>query len=67
MSPSQKTELIHFMEKNPQLRSGKFTKTFTFKKSQELWITITNSLNSLPGAQKTWQQWRKVSFEAFVK
>ncbi|CAH1107064.1 unnamed protein product [Psylliodes chrysocephalus] len=59
ISQDQKKELIQFMEQNPDLGSGKFTKKFTFKTGQELWMQITQILNSLPGAKKDWRQWRK--------
>ncbi|CAH1110477.1 unnamed protein product [Psylliodes chrysocephalus] len=52
ISQDQKKKLIQFMEQNLDLRSGKFTKNFTFKTGQELWMQITHILNSLPEKKK---------------
>lgn len=58
----QKTILTEFLKNNPDLQTGKFSKTFTFKKAQGLWEEITSTLNSVPnGAKKDWRQWRKVN------
>lgn len=60
---AQKEILIEFMAKHPELRSGRFTATFTFQKAKYLWNELADSLNSIPsGSQKDWRQWRKVSF-----
>jgi len=61
VSAEQKKEIILFMEEHPELKSGKFSNKFTYKTAQELWISLSDLLNSLPGAKKEWKQWRKVS------
>ncbi|XP_011858776.1 PREDICTED: uncharacterized protein LOC105556303 [Vollenhovia emeryi] len=47
------------MRKHPELQSGKFSATFTFKHTQKLWEEITTELHQIPGAVKDWKQWRK--------
>ncbi|CAH0558662.1 unnamed protein product [Brassicogethes aeneus] len=59
ISASQKTELIEFMGKHPELQNGKFTQTFTFKHARKMWEELTNNLNAVPGATKDWKKWRK--------
>ncbi|KAG5876356.1 hypothetical protein JTB14_009041 [Gonioctena quinquepunctata] len=59
LSSAQKTELLEFLERNPALQKGKFSNDFTFKKAQGMWMEVSNTLNSLPGAHKDWRQWRK--------
>lgn len=61
ISSEQKKELVDFLNTHPELRSGKFTKHFTFKTAQSLWVKLTEDLNCLPGAKKDWRQWRRVS------
>lgn len=61
LTGEQKRELLEFMENHPELRSGKFSQQFTFKKAQKLWLELSEKLNAYPGAQKEWKQWRKVS------
>lgn len=59
---AQKKMLVDFMNQNEKLRSGKFTPNFSYKTAQELWINISNQLNSVPnGVEKDWKKWRKVS------
>lgn len=65
-SAEQKKELISFMEEHPELKSGKFSSTFTCKTAQQLWIRLTIMLNALPGTKKEWKQWRKVSTSTTV-
>lgn len=57
----QKRKLIRLITQNPQLVHFKASQDFNFKDSQRLWKSITNQCNALPGARKTWKQWRKVS------
>lgn len=57
----QRTFLIEYMNKHPQLLKGKLTFTFTLKDSISLWNEITEILNSVNGAQKDWKSWRKVN------
>lgn len=61
VSPEQKRDLLAIMENNALLVSGKFSATFTKKEAQRQWQEISNKLNDIPGARKTWIQWRKVS------
>lgn len=61
ISADQKKEMVDFLEAHPELKSGKFTSNFTFKQGQALWAQLSLKLNALPGAQKEWKQWRKVS------
>lgn len=56
----QKKKLIELMAKHPQLISCKITQDFTYKDSQILWQNIASECNAIPGARKTWRQWRKV-------
>lgn len=56
----QKKKLIELMAKHPQLISCKITQDFTFMDSQILWQNIASECNAIPGARKTWRQWRKV-------
>lgn len=53
--------LLEFMENHPELQSGKFSKDFTFKHAEILWCEVTAELHEVPGAQKEWKKWRKVS------
>ncbi|KAL5237153.1 hypothetical protein ACI65C_004563 [Semiaphis heraclei] len=59
--PTQKQMklLVELMSKNPQLCSGKFSPSFTHKIAREKWENITEHVNSLPGAQKSWDKWKK--------
>jgi len=53
--------LVDLMAHDPQLCSGKFTKFFTHKIAQQRWESIAIQLNALPGAEKNWVKWKKVS------
>ncbi|XP_023944987.1 myb-related transcription factor, partner of profilin [Bicyclus anynana] len=55
----QKKKLIELMAKHPELISCKVTQDFSYKDSQMLWQNIANECNAIPGARKTWRQWRK--------
>lgn len=48
------------MAKHPELISCKVTNDFNYKDSQKIWQNIANECNAIPGAKKTWRQWRKV-------
>lgn len=61
LSQQQKAMLYRFMHQNPNLKDGKFTLDFTQHKAQRLWSKIAIKLNNVPGARKTWLQWRKVA------
>lgn len=56
----QKKKLIELMNKHPELISCKVTQDFNYGDSHKLWQNIANECNSIPGAKKTWRQWRKV-------
>lgn len=58
----QRTLLIEFMNKHPELLKGKLTSSFTLKDSISLWTKITEILNSVNGAKKDWKAWRKVNY-----
>uniref|UniRef100_A0A2A4JGY7 Regulatory protein zeste n=1 Tax=Heliothis virescens TaxID=7102 RepID=A0A2A4JGY7_HELVI len=55
----QKKKLIELMTKHPELISCRVTQDFNYKDSQQLWHSIANECNSIPGAKKSWRQWRK--------
>ncbi|GLV38131.1 uncharacterized protein CBL_10098 [Carabus blaptoides fortunei] len=55
----QKRMLIEFLKQNPKLLSGKFSSDFTLKTGVEKWEELTILLNSIPGANKIWKNWRK--------
>ncbi|GLV33184.1 hypothetical protein CBL_10531 [Carabus blaptoides fortunei] len=59
ISGEQKRVLIEFLKQNPKLLSGKFSSDFTVKTGVEKWEELTILLNSIPGANKTWKNWRK--------
>ncbi|XP_029340910.1 uncharacterized protein LOC107884895 [Acyrthosiphon pisum] len=59
-SKTQKEMLIQLLTKDPQLISGKFTSTFTFKDARNRWIEIADTLNAIPGCVKDWSQWKRV-------
>ena len=59
----QKKILVEFLEKHPELKSGKFSATFTKKLSTRLWMDVSTILNAVPcAANKTHDQWKKVGF-----
>ncbi|KAI4463379.1 hypothetical protein MML48_4g00013344 [Holotrichia oblita] len=58
-SNNQKKIMIEFLKKHYNLVSGKFSNNFTYKDAERLWQELTNILNSMPGAQKSWKNWRK--------
>ncbi|KAJ6647654.1 hypothetical protein Bhyg_02877 [Pseudolycoriella hygida] len=60
LSTTQKEILVEFLEKHPELKSGKFSATFTNKTSTSLWKEVAGLLNAVPlAAIKTHDQWRK--------
>jgi len=61
VSFAQKEALISFMQSHPELHKGKFSSTFTSKKSKVLWQQIANELNSIVGATKEPLKWKKVN------
>lgn len=55
------------MKKNPELKSGKFSATFTAKDAQKIWMELVEELHKIPNrAVKEWKQWRKVSKETYL-
>lgn len=61
ITSEQRTLLLEFMQKHPELLKEKLTSSFTLKDSVSLWLKITDILNSVNGANKDWKGWRKVS------
>ncbi|KAJ6642424.1 hypothetical protein Bhyg_07372, partial [Pseudolycoriella hygida] len=59
LSQKQKLMLQSFMNNNPKLKEGIFTREFTHQSAQKLWSKIARKLNEVPGAHKTWQQWKR--------
>lgn len=60
LSQQQKTMLHQCMSQYPNLNEGKFSAEFSHHSAQKLWSKIAIKLNSIPGARKTWIQWRRV-------
>lgn len=58
---AQKARMINLLEADEELRSGKFSATYTKKEAEIRWRQIADELNSIPGSMKTWIEWRKVS------
>lgn len=58
---AQKECLVDFMETHRELTERKFSTNFTHKNAQHLWEKITLDLNSMIGATKTPEKWRKVT------
>lgn len=56
----QKARLIAHLQLDVELSEGKFSCTFAKKEAAKRWIEIAEDLNSIPGAIKTWVEWRKV-------
>jgi len=59
---SQMKTLVELLSNNPRLNSGKFSANFTKQIAKARWEDIANELNSLPGAEKSWEKWKKVIF-----
>ncbi|XP_037972983.2 uncharacterized protein LOC105385747 isoform X3 [Plutella xylostella] len=64
---SQIAKLIRLIAENPQLVSYKASQDFNYQDSQRLWQFITNQCNALPGARKTWKQWRRTFHDIRTK
>ncbi|KAG7295822.1 hypothetical protein JYU34_020896 [Plutella xylostella] len=66
---AQKIRLAQLLEADEELRSGKFTATFTKKMSSERWDRIAQQLNSHNGASKTGKEWRTTwgDMKSYVK
>lgn len=63
ISPQQKRMLLEFLEDHPQLLTQKQSNQFTNADTCKHWQEVSNKLNCIPGAIKTWKEWRKVSVE----
>lgn len=57
---SQMKMLVELLALNPKLMASKFNASFTQKVAREKWEAIAFKLNSLPGASKSWEKWKKV-------
>lgn len=57
---NQMRTLVELMSNDPRLSAGKFSANFTKKIAKARWKDIANELNSLPGAEKSWEKWKKV-------
>lgn len=60
LSKQQKMMLQRLMQNNPNLQDGTVTSDFTQNSAQKVWTKIALELNGLPGARKTWIQWKRV-------
>jgi len=58
----QRTLLLEYTNKHPELLKRKFTSSFTLKTAISLWTELAEILNSINGAKKDWKSWRKVYF-----
>lgn len=63
LSKQQKTMLQRLLNNNLNLKKGTSTSDLSHVSAQRLWSKIAIKLNRIPGAQKTWMQWRKVVLE----
>lgn len=59
ISQSQKDAIVDFMEINPDLRIGKFSRKFSKKVANSLWAKLTVKLNGVGPAKKDFKDWRK--------
>jgi hypothetical protein len=60
ISDKQKKILVENVKQLPSLVSGKFSASFTQKDAEREWKKISDTLNSMGGAEKEWKMWRKV-------
>lgn len=60
ITPEQKKTLLEFLEEHSELVKHKQTNQFTNADTARLWREVTVKLNAIPGAQKSWKEWRKV-------
>ncbi|GBP24912.1 hypothetical protein EVAR_12576_1 [Eumeta japonica] len=52
-------KLISLLQSDDELRSGKFSSTFTTKEAYQKWQEIEMLLNNMLEAKKPWKMWRK--------
>nr|XP_004924426.1 uncharacterized protein LOC101742335 [Bombyx mori] len=55
----QKKKLIEMVAKYPELVSCKVRQGFSYTDAHKLWQNIAIECNAIPGAKKTWRQWKK--------
>ncbi|KAG6450655.1 hypothetical protein O3G_MSEX006703 [Manduca sexta] len=55
----QKKKLIELVAKYPDLVSCKVRQGFNYTDAHKLWQNIAIECNAIPGARKTWRQWKK--------
>ncbi|KAJ3621290.1 hypothetical protein MTP99_003442 [Tenebrio molitor] len=60
ISDKQKKIFVENVKQLPSLVSGKFSASFTQKDAEREWKKISNTLNSMGGAEKEWKMWRKI-------
>lgn len=53
--------LVELLSVDPQLNAAKFSANFTHNTARGRWENIASQLNALPGAEKSWEKWKKVS------
>lgn len=53
--------IVDFIKKHDKMKSDKFTNEITLKTAHKLWEELPSILNGMPGANKYWHQWLKVS------
>lgn len=58
---AQMKRLVECISNDMELGAGKFTTSFTHKIAKERWEKIAVELNALPGAEKPWDKWKKIS------
>lgn len=61
MSELQKREVLIFIKGHPELVHIRSTQSVLPKEAEKLWRQFAEVVNEIPGAQKNWMQWRKVS------
>lgn len=66
ITDAQKKLFIDLIKNNEELLRGKFSSTFTHKMAQQRWEAIAEEVNAIPGAKKSWVQWKKVSLLTFI-
>jgi hypothetical protein len=59
---NQMKTLVELMSNNPRPNSGKFSANFIKQIAKARWDDIANELNSLTGAENSWEKWKKVIF-----
>jgi hypothetical protein len=60
-SALQKKILLEFIEENPTLVKQRISNQYKSGDIKTKWAQITETLNAIPGVQKSWKDWRKVT------